>query len=211
MRSARMEEIRNALKAFSEADAISLGQVQKLVGAETKEECRMVRRRIQELIERGEVERDGQCALRYIPGREPRRYGKSYVRAWKIIRIQPPGWSKSTIVSIARVSGTVVQRYVKFLEEEGYVAKIGRDGGTTLWRTTQKGQAEREIPWPPLETQDAYAQERTATAALCTLMLTSDLDKEYAREKIRKHLAVLNQKFCSQVENNSESEGESHV
>lgn len=212
MRSAGMEEVRNVIKAFSEnGNTVTLAQVQKIAGVETPEDCRMVRRRIQKLIERGEVERDGQYVFRYVPGREPRRYGKSYIRAWRIIRIQPPGWSKPAVASLARVSGTIVQRYVKFLEDEGYVAKIGRDGGTTLWRTTQKGQAERETPWPPLENPDAYARERAATAALCTLMLTSDLDKEYAREKIRKHLSVLNQKFCTQVENNLENKGEFHV
>ena len=206
MRSAKMEEIRNVIRTFSEnGKTVTLAQVQKIVGAETPEDCRMVRRRIQELIERGEVERDGQYVFRYVPGHEPRRYGKSYIRAWKIIRIQPPGWSKSTVISLARASSTIVQRYVKFLEGEGYIAKIGRDGGTTLWRTTQKGQAERETPWPPLERSDSYVRERAATAALCTLMLTSDLDKEHAREKIQKHLSTLNQKFCTQVENTLES------
>ena len=110
MRSAGMEEVRNVIKAFSEnGNTVTLAQVQKIAGVETPEDCRMVRRRIQKLIERGEVERDGQYVFRYVPGREPRRYGKSYIRAWRIIRIQPPGWSKPAVASLARVSGTIVQ------------------------------------------------------------------------------------------------------
>ena len=104
-----------------------------------------------------------------------------------------------------------MQRYVNYLEEEGFVQRCGRDRGTVLWRTTEKGQAQRETPWPPADIPDVYAEERAAMASLCTLMLTADLDKTYVREKLRVHLAVLNQKFCNQVENNTETEGESHV
>lgn len=212
MRTAGMEEVRNALKAFSaNGNATSVAQMRDALGAETESQRQMVRRRIQELIERGEAERVGQGHFRYIAGREPRRHGESYIRTWRIIRIQPPGWTKSSIASIARVGGTVAQRYVNFLEEEGFVERCGRERGTILWRTTAKGQAQRETPWPPTDILDVYARERAAMASLCTLMLTADLDKTYVREKLRGHLAILNEKFFTQVENPTEYKGEFHV
>lgn len=212
MRTAGMEDVRNALKAFSaNGNTTTVAQMRDALGAETESQRQMVRRRIQELIERGEVERVGQGHFRYIPGREPRRHGESYIRTWRIIRIQPPGWTKSSVASIARVGGTVAQRYVNFLEEEGLVERCGRERGTILWRTTEKGQVQRETPWPPTDIPDVYAKERAAMASLCTLMLTADLDKTYVREKLKGHLAILNEKFFTQVENGQNTEGESHV
>lgn len=70
---------------------------------------------------------------------------------------------------------------------------------------------QRETPWPPMDIPDVYAKERAAMASLCTLMLTADLDKTYVREKLKGHLAILNEKFFTQVENGQNTEGESHV
>lgn len=73
MRTAGMEEVRNALKAFSaNGNTTTVAQMRDALGAETESQRQMVRRLIQELIERGEVERVGQGHFRYIPGRERR-------------------------------------------------------------------------------------------------------------------------------------------
>lgn len=210
MRTDGMDALRTALRAFG-TRSVTAAQLGDALGLQTENERQIMRKRMHRLMKTGEMEKLSHGQYRYLPEKAPRRQGESYTRVWKIVRIQPPGWKKQTVSALSRISRTVVDRYVNWMETEGFVERAGNEGKTVLWRTTAKGREQRETPWPPLDIPDAYTDERAATARLCTLMLTGDLDAAYIREKIRAQLNILARRFCSQVENTQETQGESHV
>ena len=210
MRTNAMDTLRTTLRAFGDV-VVTAAVIGDALGLATESERQILRRRMHRLMQTGEMEKVSHGQYRYLPGKAPRRQGESYIRVWRIVRIQSPGWKKQTVSALSRISRTVVDRYVNWLETEGFVERAGSEGNTALWRTTGKGREQRETPWPPLDIPDAYTNERAATARLCTLILTGDLDAAYIREKIRTQLNILTERFCSQVENTQETQGESHV
>lgn len=209
MRTEGMDQVRAAVKVFSSdgKTVVTAVQLSEFLNLETESQKNILRKRLHMLMNRGEVEKVAYGQFRYVPGKELRRNGESYMRVWRIIRVQNPGWTIQTIAALARVSRTVVERYGKWLEDEGFVERAGRNGNSILWRTTAKGREQRETPWPLVDLPDPYAPERTATAALCTLLLTADPDQASTRVKIRKHLATLTTRFCTQLENEPETQG----
>lgn len=201
-----MDQLRAALKALGDT-VVTVPVLGEMLGLQTESERQIARRRLREMIARGEVEKVGLGQFRYLPDKEPLRRGNGYIRMWKLIRVQPPGWQKTLIVSLSRMDRTTVDKYVRWLEDEGFVERSGRNGNTILWRTTAKGREQRETPWPLVDIPDPYAEERAATAALCTLLLTADPDQTSTCVKIRRHLAIMTARFCTQLENEPETQG----
>lgn len=213
MRTDGMDALRVALRAFGD-EIITTAHLGDILGLKTESERQVLRRRLGQLIKTGEAEKVAYGQFRYFSDRAPSRHGESFQKIWRIVRIQPPGWSKVTIASLSRVSRSVVDRYLSHLEDEGYVDRCGRNGNSVLWRTTIKGKERRETPYPPIESRDPYEQERAATAQLCQIMLTRDLNQRSTRSRIRNSLAILMQRFCTQDENQDDTqktEGEVHV
>ena len=202
MRTEGMDQVRAALKALSNngENTVTAVMLAQSMGFETESQKQVMRRRVHTLIDRGEAEKAGYGEFRYIPGHEPSRRGESFIRIWKAIRIQTPGWRKQAIAALTRFDRTTIDKYVKWLEDEGFVERHGRTGNTTLWRTTAKGFAQRDTPWPPAGVTSPYEAENAAMGRLCTLMFTANLDQSQTRVKINKCLAVLTARFGSQDE-----------
>lgn len=204
MRTNAMDTLRTALKAFGTKDIVSGLQLAAALGLETESQKQVMRRRLHELVQRGEAERTAHGQYRYKTGAEPRKQGESYGRMWRIIRTESSGWSIARIAMLARIERTMVDRYTRWLLDESFVEKCGRDGNTILWRTTAKGREQREIPWPPKDLPDPYAAERQATARLCQILLTKNPDAAHVRADIGKQLAVLCKRFTITQDENKE-------
>ncbi|MEG2173741.1 MAG: hypothetical protein RRY29_10870, partial [Desulfovibrionaceae bacterium] len=170
MRTDGMDTLRTALKAFGSNDVVSGLQLAAALGLETESQKQVMRRRLHGLVQQGEAERVGHGQYRYKAGAEPRKQGESYGRMWRIIRTEPSGWTIARIAMLARIERTMVDRYTRWLLDEGFVEKCGRNGNTILWRTTAKGREQRDTPWPPVDLPDPYAAERQATASLCQIL-----------------------------------------
>lgn len=213
MRTEGMDQVRAVLKALSNngANTVTAIALAQALGLETESQKQVMRKRLHMLVDRGEAEKPAYGEFRYVPNSEPGRRGKSYMRIWKLIRIQTPGWSKQEIAAVSRFDRTTVEKYVNWLEGEGFVVRHGCKGNTVLWRTTDKGREQRDTPWPPASRALPYEVERAAMGRLCTIMFTADLDQNHVRAKIEKCLAVLSARFCSQNENykdHSETQGD---
>lgn len=205
MGTEEMDSLRAALKAFGSTDVVSGLQLAAALGLETESQKQVMRRRLHELVQRGEAERIAHGQYRYKTGAEPRRQGESYNRMWRIIRTENAGWAMARIAMLARIDRTMVNRYTRWLLDECLVEKCGRQGNTALWRTTAKGREQRETPWPPVDLPDPYAAERQATARLCQILLTKNPDAAHVRADIGKQLAVLCKRFPTTQPENAEN------
>lgn len=207
-----MDQLRTTLKSLGDVvvTAPLLGEV---LGLTTESERQVIRRRLREMIQRGEVEKVGTGQFRFIEGKERPHKGNGYSRMWRVIRAQTPGWRKANISAITRLDRTSVDRYVTFLEDEGLVARSGRDGNTILWRTTSKARDQRQTPWPKADCTIPYSEEKSAAGTLCMVMLRENPDQPSTRNKIRRCLAILTAKFGTQLENikNEQPQGETYV
>lgn len=206
MQTDGMNVLRRALRACGD-EIVTVAKLSAMLGL-SKHEQRVARNRLSRLVKTGEVEKVAYGQFRYRSDHAPRRQGESYVRLWRLIRVQNPGWSRAKISALIRVGRTLVDNYVNYLEDEGFVERCGREGNTTLWRTTVEGRKHRETPYPPLDIPDDYERERSATARLCQLMLTCNPHLPSTRIRIMKQLEILQQSFSGQCK---KEEGESHV
>lgn len=205
MRTSGMDELRTALKAFGPKHVITAVQLAAVLDLETESQKQVMRRRLHELVQRGEAERIAHGQYRYKPGTELRRQGESYGRMWRIIRTESAGWTIARVAMLSRIERTMTDRYTKWLLEEGFIEKCGRDGNTILWRTTAKGREQRETPWPPCDLPDPYAAERQAVARLCQILLTKNPNATHVRADISKQLAVLCKRFSTTHDANKEN------
>lgn len=211
MRTDGMDQVRIALKTLSQDGAIPVTAIElaAALGLDTESAKQVMRSRLHGLIDRGEAKKAGYGQFQYVPGFEPSRNGESYRRIWKLVRIQTPGWTKQSLAATSRFARDTVERYVNWLEGEGFVERHGRRGNTVLWRTTAKAQGQRDTPLPPVDLPDPYAAEKAATGRLCNLMLTRDPAQAYVKIQIQRQIAVLVARFGSQVENEETNEGDS--
>jgi len=193
MSSESMAQLRTALKAFGAAP-VTVPQLAGIFGLTNESQKQVLRGRLDQLIKQTEVEKTGRGEFRWI-GAAPRRQGETYRRLWRIIRTQPPSWSRADVARLARTDRSMADRYVPWLEDEGFVVRCGRKGNTLLYRTTSQAREQRETPWPPRDLPDPYEQEKAAAAGLITCMLTQNPDQPAVRERIRAHLGVLRTRF----------------
>lgn len=157
--------------------------------------------RLSVLARRGELEVIGKDGLRYTGKPTLNGLAPARKKAWRLIRVQQPGWTVADIACVIKGSPNHVARYVEFLLREGYVAQVGKKGTAPRYRTTAKGIQERFAPQPEERIYDPLLAEKKALAKLVKLMLTRELDNEIDKGLVAEQLAVLNARFCSQDEN----------
>ena len=153
------------------------------------------------LARRGELESVDKEHIRYTGQPTLNGLAPTRERAWRLIRIQQPGWTVADIACVIKASPNHVARYVEFLLRGGYVALVGKKGTAPRYRTTAKGVQERYAPQPEEKIYDQYLAVKKAAARLVHLMLTRELDNDIDKVLVAEQLAVLNTRFCKQDEN----------
>ena len=203
-----MEMVRDAMRSFcADGASVTNAQLYDLLGLACEAEKDRLRTRISGMIRQGEV-------VKIDPGKYEYNFkfrlreDKSYGKIWRYVRSQKPGWTYSEACQMTRVSYTHLSRYCAWLEDEGYIARHGKNGKASTYRATQKAIMAPETPYPPLHDTDPFEKEKAAAAKIARLMLCCD---PYAPKTAREIVAacgVLLARFDKKLQPN---EGEQHV
>ena len=135
--------------------------------------------------------------FRYRP-----RENSSFPALWRFVRTQKPGWSITYASQLTRISYTQTNRYMGWLENEGYIARQGKNGQTSLYRATEKADMTPETPYPPITDRNPFERENVAAARLATLMLCHDPYKPRVAAEIVKNCNVLLARFAARQSEN---------
>ena len=190
------EAVRAALQALGEGGKeISYRLVYEALGLENDADQAIVRSRISDMTRHGEVKRTRTGCFIYDFKHRPRE-AKSYEALWRFARKAKPGWSISECSMMTRVSYTQALRYCNWLEEEGFIARAGKDGRNAVtWRATVKSDKTPETPYPPLREKDPFARERAAAATIARLLLCADPYAKKTAQSITDACKVLLARF----------------
>ncbi|MFA7174866.1 MAG: hypothetical protein WC340_15940 [Kiritimatiellia bacterium] len=195
--TAGMDELRGVLLGLSEGGKreVSNAMLYEVFGMTEEREKVRLRRRMHDLLAHGEASRVSDGVYSYSPKASPRRQGESYRRVWRAVRSHKPGWSFQDLAQITRVSYAMVRKYCVWLEESGYIDRFGRTGNTLLYRGTLSAREQRETPYPEIKHADPFEAEKLAALGLCRVFLNMDPYTNKAGELVRKHCAVLMDRF----------------
>lgn len=203
------EAVRSALQALGEGGKeISYRLVYEALGLESEAEQAVVRSRISDMTRHGEVKRTRTGCFAYDFKHRPRE-AKSYEALWRFVRKAKPGWSLSECAMMTRVSYTRALRYCRWLEEEGYILRDGKDErNASTWRATVKADRTPETPYPPLRETDPFARERAAAATIARLLLCADPYAKRTAQGITEACKVLLARFDTNRTKNENEETE---
>mgnify|MGYP000289592251 FL=1 len=203
------EAVRSALQALGEGGKeISYRLVYEALGLESEAEQAVVRRRISDMTRHGEVKRTRTGCFTYDFKHRPRE-AKSYEALWRFVRKAKPGWSLSECAMMTRVSDTRALRYCRWLEEEGYILRDGKDErNASTWRATVKADKTPETPYPPLRETDPFVRERAAAATIARLLLCADPYAKRTAQGITEACKVLLARFDTNRTKNENEETE---
>ncbi|MDR2055632.1 MAG: hypothetical protein LBQ10_07180 [Desulfovibrio sp.] len=188
--------VREAMRSFCRGgNQVSNAQLYKVMALTCEQEKDRLRTRITDMIKAGEVIKIASGLYEYN-FRHRVRKNTTFPVVWRFVRTQKPGWSIGYACQLTRVSHTQVARYCGWLENEGYIARHGKDGTTTLYRATDKADRTPETPYPPITDKNPFERENAAAARLATLMLCHDPYQPRVAAEIVKQCNVLLARFA---------------
>jgi hypothetical protein len=209
-RTSDMNRLRATLRAFcptgSNQEAVTVPQLADALGMRSEEKQRL-RKRIGELLRRGEVRKVKTGWYVHVPENEPSRYGESYGCIWRAVHVQRGAFTVRKISQISRYALLTVGRYLSYLEKDGFIAFAGMDGRARSYEVTPKGLAFRDIPYPPSPIADPTEAERIACRKLMQLYL-EDVSAPAVLKQIRENLITLNARFTGREQENTHVEQE---
>lgn len=203
------EAVRSALQALGEGGKeISYRLVYEALGLESEAEQAVVRSRISDMTRHGEVKRTRTGCFTYDFKHRPRE-AKSYEALWRFVRKAKPGWCLKECALMVRVDYTRVLRYAAWLEEQGYIQRIGRNGKNAVtYRGTSKADMTPETPYPPYKETDPFQKERAAAATIARLLLCADPYAKRTAQGITEACKVLLARFDTNRTKNENEETE---
>lgn len=144
--------------------AVSTLALCAMYGAEDIATKARVRRSIEHMVNRGELVRVEPGVFSFHPDKAElvQRDGISFRRMWKIIRTERAGWTVADVAATTKLHSTTVNNYVRWLEEQDFISRCGKQGNTRLFRATEKAIQHRETPYPPVLPKEPYRKERDA-------------------------------------------------
>lgn len=174
-RPVTLEMVRQVAQTLCEGDkTVSNHQIFAALALDCEPEKARARSRISNMVKHGEMTREADGLYRYNFAKRPRN-PKTYAIIWRFIRKAKPGWSITECSMMTRVSYTQALRYCNWLEEEGFIARAGRDDRNAItWRGTVKADRTPETPYPPLREKDPFAREKAAVVRIVDLLLRAD-------------------------------------
>lgn len=167
--------VRNALRSFgAKEQEISNAQLYDALGLQVEAEKARLRTRINDMVRAGEVKKVKPGVYVYNFNHRPRE-SKAYPAIWRFVRKAKPGWCVSECALMVRVDYTHVLKYCAWLEDEGYLRRMGRnEKNAVTYCATPKADMAPETPYPPHRETDPFAKERVAAATITRLMLCAD-------------------------------------
>ena len=209
--SVTIDMVRTALRAFGAgAQEISNAQLYDALDLQSEAEKARLRTRINDMVKAGEVQKIRPGAYLYN-FKHRSREGKGYAAIWRFVRKAKPGWTMSECALMVRVGYTHVLKYCAWLEDEGFLARVGRtDKNAVTYRATGKADKAPETPYPPRRESDPFERERVAAATIARLMLTADPYAQRTGQAVTEACKVLLARF-EKNRMETENEEESHV
>lgn len=169
------EELRRVIRSLGEGGKeISYQLIYESMGLENEAEKDVVRSKVTTMVKHGEIERTERGAFKYNFKRSYRK-NCGYDTLWRFVRAAKPNWSVEECSLLTRISYPHASRYVSWLEEEGYVCRVGRNSKHAItYANTTRARQSPETPYPPIRETDPFAKERIAAATITRLMLCSN-------------------------------------
>lgn len=204
------EEVRRIIRSFAEGDKeVTYQLVYEAMGLENEAEKDVVRARVGHMVKHGELVRTERGSFKY---NFKRAYRKSagYEALWRFVRAAKPDWSIEECSLMTRISYTHALRYINWLEEEGYVVRVGRNSkNAIIYANTSKAKQSPETPYPAIKETDPFAKERVAAASITRLMLCANPYSPKTAKLISEACHTLLARFEKvQPENRIENENE---
>lgn len=197
MSATTLEVVRGAVRSLAAGgEPISNAQLYAMLGLTTEPEKVRMRRRIDAMLKRGELTRIQDGVFRYHPSRASApKHAHIYTSLWRFVRKAKPGWDIKECSLLTGVSYTTARRYCLWLEEEGFVARAGKNGTNLTYRSTSRADQTPETPWPPGRESDPFERERAAAALIARLMLCENLYSGRTARRITEACNTLLSRF----------------
>lgn len=197
--------IREAVRSHCKAgQSISNAELYRLLGLSNETEKDRLRTRLNDMVQHGELIRTGRGLYEYN-FKYRSRTNTTFPVIYRFIRMHKPGWSIADICQLTRISYTQAARYCAWLENEGYIARHGKQKTTILYRATDKADRTPETPYPDITDRNPFERENAAAADIARIMLTHDPYQLSTKRKIVAACKVLLARFdesFTQPENN---------
>lgn len=201
------EMIRIAFRAFAKGEQkVSNHQLYDALGITLETEKQRMRTRVTDMVNHGEVVRVGSGLYTYNFKYRLRNAGVAagYSKMWRFVRQQKDGWSLKDCALLTGLTVSHIQRYMNFLEEEGYIAVIGvGKRKERLFRCLKKGKDTPEAPAAFYADKDPFEKERVAGAKIVRTLLCGNLSSQKASQDICEACQLLLRRFDS---SNAQSE-----
>ena len=206
MKELTNETIRYALRNFGKGgEEISHAMLFEAFGLTEEGDKARLRNRINDMARMGEVVKVRPGVYTYNFGYRPRE-NRSLPAIWRFVRKAKPGWCLKECALMVRADYTRVLRYAAWLEEQGYIQRIGRNGKNAVtYRGTSKADMTPETPYPPYKETDPFQKERAAAATIARLLLCADPYAKKTAQSITEACKVLLARFDK---NRTENENE---
>ena len=177
-------------------DQVSYADIFQAFSLSGEGEKRRLRKKMRAMMNRGELVRVSPGVFTYHPEALGQRYQEGYQRVWRALRSARLGWSWQDLALVTRMSYGMVRNYALWLQDQGYVAPLGRQGVTRLWRATSKAMEQPEPPYPPPTPRDRYADQRSAGCRLVRCLMERDPGRPVVAAQIVKECQVIFKGFA---------------
>lgn len=205
------EMVRTAMQGFCRGGKrVSNAQLYEIMGLQNEKEKDRLRTRVNDMVTAGELARVAPGVYEYNFKHRVRK-NATFPVIYRFVRMQKPGWSLNECCQITRISYTQVARYCTWLENEGFIERHGKDGATTLYRSTDKADHTPETPYPDITDKNPFERENAAAAELARLMLCHNPYQATTARKIVAACNVLLARFDKPFNTNENTGGKNHV
>lgn len=185
MSGQKMADLRETARNLGKDGAVfSNHMLYQALGGEDGPEKDRIRRRAASLVVTGEFIKAGRGQYRYNAKAAPARNGEIITRMWRAVKSAKPGFS---VQDLARVSGACYShafRYMRHLENDGYLRSCGRSGNTILYRATEKARNQVHAYQPPRPLRDPFENEKEQVHELVSLFMLRDLYQPAVRNSV---------------------------
>lgn len=203
-----MQQVRNAIVSLGSSGAeISNIQLYEIFGFKDESDKVRLRRRVQDMVKSGEVVcvRDG---IYKYNTKFNLSASRLHSAMWRYVRMQKPGWDLKEMSLCTRASYTHVSKYCNWLQEEGYIEVIRKDGLVKLYRARHKAMTSPETPLPPKKVNDPFSREKAAAVIILQAILSVDLSSPKVKKSIAEACNILLARFQPDTENENQTGGQ---
>lgn len=203
------ELIRVAFRAFGQNEQeISNAQLYKVLEAISEADQAKIRTRISEMIKAGEIIKisSGRYKYNYKYKVRGNVAASGYTKIWRFVRQVKDSWTIKECSLMTGKDYTHVNRYINWLEGEGYIKVVGKKENSKCFITMQKAKMSPETPMPSYRDSDPFEKERNAGAKIIRLLLCGNLYNASVARELVGACEVLQNRFNKKNQNEESEE-----